>query len=295
MATTAIYNIGGIGIKVNFLCPFILSLNNCGSSCFMVNYKHPACWAINIDEAKQVNIAGLDVVFEGAREFEKDIPYKWQLLKDGSRKYIHFEFEDDNQIESGLAMIDEKSRIINLNLLKKKDTISIDPFFHPVGILLLQYIIHISKGFIMHASAVDCNGMGFLFTAVSGTGKSTMANLWKQKGATIINDDRIIVQPSAEGHKLYNTPMPYYKDANKSVRLKQLFIIKQSPENYIKPLNSTQGTLTILGNCIQYQFDEYQIKERLDYIEQAVQKHGVYELGFRPDVSIVDLILEQFG
>ncbi len=295
MVYSTIYNIGDIRIKVNFLCPFLLPKTLCGSQLFIESSeKHD--WIFNIDCIEEIDLTNLQTVFKGAQSFEEEIPYKWKLLKNDSSKFIHFEFEKDIDIHSGLATINEKEKAINLQLITKpKETIEIDPFFHPIGILILQYIVHSSKGFIMHASAVNYNGAGFLFSAVSGTGKTTMAKLWQKKGATIINDDRIIVNPHGQDYYLYNTPMPYYKDVNKSVQLNKLFIIKQSPHNYIKPLSTTSGILSVLSNCIQYHFNELQIKERLDYITKTVESIGVYEVGFKPDTEIIDLILNKFG
>jgi len=254
-------------------------------------------WILNLNETKNINLNNLIVAFKGAQSFEEEVPYKWQLLYDDAFKYIHFIFEKDENIDCGIAIINETTHEIDLQLKikKEKKEIDLDPFFHPIGILILQFIVHNSKGFVMHASAVNYKNMGFLFSAVSGTGKSTMARLWQKKGATIINDDRIIVRPNNGNYYLHNTPMPYYKDKNKKVKLQNLFIIKQSAENYINPLSTTNGTLSILSNCIQYHFNETQIKERLDYIAKVVLKHKVYEVGFKPNTSIIDLIINQFG
>ncbi|MBS2100246.1 hypothetical protein [Carboxylicivirga linearis] len=270
--------------------------SNSGSQLF-IEKSEISNWILNFNETKSINLNHLKVAFKGAQSFEEEVPYKWQLLYDDSFKYIHFIFEKDDNIDCGIARINESTQQIDLQLKVKKEKkeITLDPFFHPIGILILQFIVHNSKGFVMHASAVNYKNMGFLFSAVSGTGKSTMARLWQEKGATIINDDRIIVRPNNGNYYLHNTPMPYYKDENKKVKLQNLFIIKQSTENYIKPLSTTNGTLSILSNCIQYHFNETQIKERLDYIAKVVQKHKVYVIGFKPDTSIIDLIIKEFG
>lgn len=48
--------------------------------------------------------------------------------------------------------------------------------------------------FILHASYIVHNGHAMLFTAPSGTGKSTQATFWKEKrGAEIVNGDRVLV------------------------------------------------------------------------------------------------------
>lgn len=48
--------------------------------------------------------------------------------------------------------------------------------------------------FILHASYIIHEGQAILFTAPSGTGKSTQANFWNaERGAEIVNGDRVLV------------------------------------------------------------------------------------------------------
>jgi hypothetical protein len=48
--------------------------------------------------------------------------------------------------------------------------------------------------FILHASYVVYNGRAILFTAPSGTGKTTQAQFWAQeRGAEIVNGDRVLI------------------------------------------------------------------------------------------------------
>lgn len=48
--------------------------------------------------------------------------------------------------------------------------------------------------FILHASYIIRDGAAILFTAPSGTGKSTQARLWQnERGAEIVNGDRVLI------------------------------------------------------------------------------------------------------
>lgn len=47
---------------------------------------------------------------------------------------------------------------------------------------------------VLHASYVEREGMALLFSAPSGTGKSTQAHFWKEeRGCRIINEDRVVL------------------------------------------------------------------------------------------------------
>ena len=51
------------------------------------------------------------------------------------------------------------------------------------------------QGFILHSSFISWQNNGILFTAPSGTGKSTQADLWKKyEDADIYNGDRTIIR-----------------------------------------------------------------------------------------------------
>jgi hypothetical protein len=48
--------------------------------------------------------------------------------------------------------------------------------------------------FVLHASMVAREGKALLFTAPSGTGKSTQAHFWRdERGCAVINEDRVIL------------------------------------------------------------------------------------------------------
>lgn len=48
--------------------------------------------------------------------------------------------------------------------------------------------------FVLHASLVAREGRALLFTAPSGTGKSTQAHFWRdERGCAVINEDRVIL------------------------------------------------------------------------------------------------------
>ena len=70
-----------------------------------------------------------------------------------------------------------------------------------------EHFIIRAHGFILHASFVLYNGKAILFTAPSGTGKSTQAELWRvTKGAKIINGDRAVVKKCPEGFEAWGIP-----------------------------------------------------------------------------------------
>ena len=63
--------------------------------------------------------------------------------------------------------------------------------------------------FLFHGSAVAVDGTAYLFTAKSGTGKSTHTSLWRKylgDRAVMVNDDKPLIRVSGEGTFIYGTP-----------------------------------------------------------------------------------------
>ena len=63
--------------------------------------------------------------------------------------------------------------------------------------------------FLFHGSAVAVDGAAYLFTARSGTGKSTHTRLWREMlgdRAVMVNDDKPLIRLTEDGAVVYGTP-----------------------------------------------------------------------------------------
>ena len=59
---------------------------------------------------------------------------------------------------------------------------------------------------IVHASAVSVDGRGLLITGASGSGKSSLALQLIALGATLVSDDRVVLQTRREGGLFMSAP-----------------------------------------------------------------------------------------
>ena len=116
-----------------------------------------------------------------------------------------------------------------------------DPFLDRAAIQRKLADFLLPKGVIMlHGSAIAVDGKGYLFTAKSGTGKSTHTRLWREAfgdRAVMINDDKPFLRieeqilvcgaPWSGKHGLH---------ANISVPLCGICILERGAENAIAPI-----------------------------------------------------------
>lgn len=94
---------------------------------------------------------------------------------------------------------------------------------------------------LFHASAIAVDGEGYLFTARSGTGKSTHARLWREmlgERAVMINDDKPLLKITERGALVYGTPWAgqHRLSSNTSVPLKAICILERGAQNQIRPI-----------------------------------------------------------
>jgi hypothetical protein len=95
---------------------------------------------------------------------------------------------------------------------------------------------------LFHGSAVAVDGQAYLFTAKSGTGKSTHVRLWRQKfgeRAVVINDDKPMLRVYGDRVGICGTPWngKHHLDTNTEVPLKAICIIRQAQENHIERIH----------------------------------------------------------
>lgn len=92
---------------------------------------------------------------------------------------------------------------------------------------------------LFHGSAVAVDGEGYLFTAKSGTGKSTHTRLWRQvfgDRAVMVNDDKPFLRITGQSVLICGSPWSgkHGLDTNITVPLKGICLLERGPENRIR-------------------------------------------------------------
>lgn len=103
----------------------------------------------------------------------------------------------------------------------------------------LEALLHQNQGLLLHASFIRWQGSGILFSAPSGTGKSTQANLWVQhQGAEVINGDRAALRQVGGRWQAFGLPYAGSSGVyrNESVPISALVVLRQGKENRLRSL-----------------------------------------------------------
>ena len=168
---------------------------------------------------------------------------------------------------------------------------AIDPFEYPLDGLILYYLTVINGDILIHASGIVNNGKGYLFSGISGKGKSTMAKLWENSGAKVIHDDRLVLRNTGTGYRMYNTPV-YNNDEPRDAPLNKIFIIEHGTTNKIIPVKGATAISLIMANCIQHHWGSEIIARLLGSVSIMSGVVPTAQLSFRPDRHVIDHILE---
>lgn len=99
---------------------------------------------------------------------------------------------------------------------------------------------------LMHGSALCMDGWAYIFTARSGTGKSTHARLWREAFGDrvwMINDDKPLLRITETGVLVCGTPWDgkHHLSRNASAPLKAIVKLERDAFNHIEPMEKTDA------------------------------------------------------
>lgn len=117
-------------------------------------------------------------------------------------------------------------------------------------------LIESYNGFFFHCSAIAVDNQGYMFTAESGTGKSTHRNLWvKNFGdkVTVINDDKPIIRKVQGEFYIYGTPWKGKEGlgTNAKVKAKALCFLQRSKINKVSKIETKEAVLKMMNQVVR--------------------------------------------
>ena len=122
---------------------------------------------------------------------------------------------------------------------------------------------------LFHGSAIAVDGEVYLFTAPSGTGKSTHTRLWREcfgARAIMVNDDKPFLHLNEDGSMVvYGSPWDgkHRLSTNIGLPLKAICILTQAPENRIEKVSKTDGLQPIFLQTFWSKSNQTMVKDSL--------------------------------
>ena len=146
---------------------------------------------------------------------------------------------------------------------------------------------------LFHGSAIAIDGEGYLFTAHSGTGKSTHTRLWRQvfgDRAVMVNDDKPFLELTDSGVILHGSPWSgkHGLDANISVPLKGICILERGKENRIAPV-SAEEVLPMLQKQAYWPMDTPKELPFLKLVDQLAATVPLWKMACNKDPEAAEI------
>ncbi|MCR4807135.1 MAG: hypothetical protein K5857_05615 [Lachnospiraceae bacterium] len=153
--------------------------------------------------------------------------------------------------------------------------------------------------FLFHGSALSVDGEGYIFTAASGTGKSTHARLWREvygSRAVMINDDKPLIRISGESDYqplVYGTPWDgkHRLSSNTSAPLKALCILKRGKKNEIERIDAGEAMPMLIQQAYR-PADPAAMAKTLELMDRLVSRVKVYRMECNMDPEAARLSYE---
>lgn len=148
---------------------------------------------------------------------------------------------------------------------------------------------------LFHGSVVAVDGVGYLFTAKSGTGKSSHTRLWRKyfgERAVMVNDDKPLLH-IADTITAYGTPYngKHRLGTNISVPLKAICILTRSADNHIELITRKQA-YTMLLQQVYRPADMLKMAKTLELVDRLADSVKLYRLGCNMDISAAQVAYE---
>ncbi len=142
----------------------------------------------------------------------------------------------------------------------------------------------ISRGaFLMHGAVIEYGGKGYMFTAPSGTGKTTHILLWQEyfgkENVRIINGDKPFIRIVDGTPYAYGTPWcgkEKLGSANARIELSAICFLTRAKENKLIKIDEAAAMPKILGQVDV--LESANLAAQLDFIGVLMQKVPMYEL-----------------
>lgn len=150
---------------------------------------------------------------------------------------------------------------------------------------------------VLHSSYILWKNRGIVFTAPSGTGKSTQAELWrKYEDAQIINGDRSVLWWNPAEKRFDVCGLPFCGSSgirqNLSAPLSAVVFLSQAPQNHVWTCPYSESIRKMYGEISINQWNPKAVEKSLTLIEKISQNVPMVRLACNMESMAVEVLKE---
>ncbi len=146
---------------------------------------------------------------------------------------------------------------------------------------------------LFHGSVVAVDGEGYLFTAKSGTGKSTHTRLWRTlfgDRAVMVNDDKPFLQIGKDGVTVYGSAwMGKHGLGNRmAVPLRAICVLERGKENQIQKIPAKEAAFMLLQQSSRPQ-NGTKLPKYLELVDRLSASVGLFRMQCNMDIQAAEV------
>ncbi len=152
-------------------------------------------------------------------------------------------------------------------------------------------------GFLLHAASAICDGRSYLFSGVSGAGKTTLTRL-APPDVTLLTDEISYVRPGTGEYLAFGTPFAgelARAGENCSAPVATLFFLEKGPENRVDELPPSEAMHRLMRNILFFAEDAELVDRLLATACDFVSRVPVFRLTFYPDGRVWEQVRQFEG
>ena len=225
----------------------------------------------------------------GKRVFESSY---FTAYSDGNKtyRYIGF-FRDGKALDPEYALAEfskDEPGLVRISIPKDRDVPMKAALIYRT--LCLEQTLTLEGGLMFHSAFIEKDGRAILFTAPSGVGKSTQAELWrKYRNANVINGDCSVIRISEGKARAYSLPFSGTSGIckNGDFPLRAVVYLTQAPENKITRLSGIKAFRALYEGAKLSAWDKENGTVSADTVSALAAEVPVFRLDCLPDESAV--------
>jgi len=158
--------------------------------------------------------------------------------------------------------------------------------------ILHSVVLAPQRGFLLHAASAIRHGRAFVFSGVSGAGKTTISRL-APPDVTLLSDEISYIRPNGGRYWAFGTPFAgelARAGENVSAPIEAVFLLAQGPENRRDPVAPAEAARALLRNILFFAEDPNLVDLVFRSALDCVSRAPVCRLTFVPDPKVWEMI-----